>query len=291
MNKISLIIAILIVTILSTFTSCNTNDEITDPIIVIPEAPTSELDIWIDSIFRVPYNIDVEYKWNNSDVDQSHDLVPPKEALVKPFLQTVKKIWIDTYNQVASSGNNFMRDYTCRKLKLIGSGSYNSGSVTLGLAENGYKITLYTINDFNIETGVTRSKLREYFRVMHHEFSHILNQRKPYDVNFQNITGAYSSDWTTLNDSEARELGFISAYARSADTEDFVETLSFYVCYSETEWNSLLAGIDSEEGVKYIESKVQVVSSYMQDTYGVNLLELRTAILTAFDEVLNGDLD
>lgn len=274
-----------------TIVSCNQEDKLTESIIEIPDNEMTELDAWIDSVFRVPYNINVEYKWNSSDVDPSKELVPPKVKLVKPFLKTVLKIWINTYNSVADLGSDFMKNYTCRKLKLIGSGSYNTGSVTLGLAENGYKITLYTINNFDIGEGVDRSELREYFRVMHHEFAHILNQRKPYDENFQNITGNYSSDWTTLSNAEARELGFISAYSRSAHYEDFVEVLSFYVTYTETEWNSLLSSIESEEARGYIQKKVQMVSSYMDDTYGVDVLELRAAITNAIDEVVEGNLD
>ncbi len=271
--------------------SCTQEDSLTESIIdTTVEEPTA-LDTWIDSAFRIPYNITVEYKWNSSDVDQSKVVVPPKEERVKPFLKSVLKIWLKTYTATAEMGDEFMRTYPCRKLKLIGSGSYNSGSVTLGLAENGYKITLYTVNDFDLEAGVSRSDLREFFRVMHHEFGHVLNQRVPYDTDFQNITGGYTSDWTSITNAEARELGFISAYARSADGEDFVETLSFYVCYSADEWDTLMGNISSEEAVTYIEQKVQSVSSYMQDSYGVDVLELREAILTAFDEVVDGDLD
>ncbi len=270
--------------------SCK-EEALDESIIEINSSEETELDSWIDSTFRVPYNIYVEYKWNSSDVDQSKVVVPPKVDLVKPFLQTVLKIWLKTYTSVADMGDDFMRTYPCRKLKLIGSGSYNSGSVTLGLAENGYKITLYTINDFNLESGISRSELREYFRVMHHEYGHILNQRTPYDADFQNITGGYTSDWTSLSNAESRELGFISAYARSADTEDFVETLSYYITYTNEEWTSLLQNITSEEAVENIELKVQAVAGYMKDAFGVDVLELRNEITTSIDEVVDGNLE
>jgi len=289
-NKIYLILGLTACLSLR-FIACTKDDEIDGSKIIIPGADSSELGRWIDSTFRVPYNIDVEYKWNSSDADPSRNLVPPKEYLVKPFLKTVLKIWIDPYSSVSDEGNEFMKDYSCRKLKLIGSGSYNEGSVTLGLAENGYKITLYTINDFDLEAGVSRNELREYFRVMHHEFGHILNQRKDYDTDFQNITGNYTSDWTSINNSEAREMGFISAYARSADTEDFVEILSYYITYTDDEWNDLTGSISSQEGVDFINQKVQVVSSYMNDTYGIDILDLREAITTAVNEVAEGNLD
>ena len=127
---------------------------------------------------------------------------------------------------------------------------------------------------------------------MHHEFGHILNQRKAYNENFQNISGGYSADWTSIRtDKEARELGFISPYARSADTEDFVEVLSFYIIYSNEEWNNMLNSIKSENGANLIAQKAQVVAAYMKDTYGVNIDDLRAAFLLALDEVVAGDLD
>ena len=295
-NKIILIIGIAILVLYgSILVSCNNDDDLTESIINTDGAAETELEAWIDSSFREPYNIYVEYKWNSADVDQSKDVVPPKENLVKPFLKTVLKVWLDAYNTVAETGDEFMKNYSCRKLKLIGSGSYNSGSVTLGLATNGYKITLYTVNSFRLDEGgsnqALKEDLREFFRVMHHEFQHILNQRKPYDVGFQNISGGYTSDWTSISDREAREMGYISAYARAADKEDFAETISYYICYSDSEWDELMNDISNEEGRNYIEQKVASISSYMNESYGVDIDALRDEIMKAFNEVLEGDLD
>jgi substrate import-associated zinc metallohydrolase lipoprotein len=261
-------------------------DRITNSNIEIPEGPQSELDKWIDENFRIPYNINVLYQWNSAEVDVSHELVPPNEEVVFPFLKSVLKVWLTPYIQVANTKMDFMKDYTCRSLVLVGSGSYNQGSVTLGLASNGYKITLYTVNQFG--KGLD---LQEYFRVMHHEFGHILNQRKAYGYNFQKITGKYSADWTSLKDNQARELGFISAYARSADTEDFVEVLSFYITYTEDEWQKLLNTIKDPKGKEYILLKLQFVKSYMKDSYGVDILKLREAVTKAISEAVDGNLE
>lgn len=280
----------LLVIISFSFFSCG-EDDLTNSILKNPDASTSELDIWIDDTFRVPYNINVQYKWNEADIDHSKDMVPPKERLVKPFLKTVNKMWIRPYIQVADEKTEFFKNYTCRELKLIGSGSWNTGSVTLGLAEGGYKITLYTINDFDLEAGVSRASLREFFRVMHHEFGHILNQRKKFDSQYKNISGGYSADWTSKNNTQARELGFISAYSMSGDGEDFVEILSFYVCNTEAEWAALLRPIKNQESVNQINQKVLSVSSYMKESYGVDIDKLRAAFLAQLDEVMNGNLE
>lgn len=272
--------------------SCREN-AITDSGIEIPAGPQTELDQWIDATFRVPYNVRVDYRWNNTVSDPAHITVPVREELVQPFLKAVLKIWLTPYTRVAETGADFMKDYICRELVLVGSGSYNEGgSVTLGLAANGYRITLYTVNQFDLANGsVSRTALKRFFQTMHHEFGHVLNQRKPYDTKFQQITGNYSADWTMLSDAQARELGFISAYARSADMEDFVEVLAFYITYTEAEWLALLNSIKDAQGREYIRLKLQSVGSYMKNTYGVNIQDLRDEVTSAIAEVAAGNND
>ena len=273
--------------------SCKKEDAITDSGIEIPAGPQTELDQWIDATFRVPYNVRVDYRWNNTVSDAGHITVPPREELVQPFLKAVLKIWLTPYTRVAETGADFMKDYICRELVLVGSGSYNSGgSVTLGLASSGYRITLYTVNQFDLANGsVSRAALKEFFHTMHHEFGHVLNQRKPYDTKFQQITGNYSADWTMLSNAQARELGFISAYARSADMEDFVEVLAFYITNTESEWQTLMNAIKDAQGREYIRLKLQSVGSYMKNTYGVNIQELRDEVTAAIAEVAAGNND
>ena len=273
--------------------SCKKEDAITDSGIEIPAGPQTELDQWIDATFRVPYNVRVDYRWNNTVSDAGHITVPPREELVQPFLKAVLKIWLTPYTRVAETGADFMKDYICRELVLVGSGSYNSGgSVTLGLASSGYRITLYTVNQFDLANGsVSRAALKEFFHTMHHEFGHVLNQRKPYDTKFQQITGNYSADWTMLSNAQARELGFISAYARSADMEDFVEVLAFYITNTESEWQTLMNAIKDAQGREYIRLKLQSVGSYMKNTYGMNIQELRDEVTAAIAEVAAGNND
>lgn len=104
---------------------------------------------------------------------------------------------------------------------LVGSPAYNNnGEVVLGTAEGGTKITLYAVNNMD-PTNV--DLLNEwYFKTIHHEFAHILNQKKPFSTDFNQITGlatgiryvgnacwdVYPSEDLALKD------GFICRYAR-----------------------------------------------------------------------------
>jgi substrate import-associated zinc metallohydrolase lipoprotein len=94
-----------------------------------------------------------------------------------------------------------------------------------------------------------------------------------------------------LTDAQARELGFISAYSRSADGEDFVEILSHYITYTDSEWQNLMNSIKSAQAKEYIRLKVQSVSGYMKNTYGVDILKLREEITKAISEVAAGELN
>ena len=272
------------------FTACSDDNDLSDSILD-DSSFSSELDIWLEETFRKPYNIAVFYKWNTMEVDVTKALVPPKEELVMPFLKTVSKVWLEPYIKTAETKNRFLEQYTFRNLILIGSGSYNNGSVTLGTASNGNTITLNTINSFVLERGISREELKRFFHTMHHEFGHILNQKVPYDPSFRNITGNYTADWTIISTAAAREMGFISNYARSADGEDFVEVLAFYITNTESEWNNILNGIQSEEGRDGITKKRVAVGTYMKDQFGVNIDELRDAVLQGLDDVVAGNID
>lgn len=124
---------------------------------------------------------------------------------------------------------------------MVGSPAYEeTGSVVLGQAEGGLKITLYMVNYFTLDAATLNSL---YFETMHHEFVHILHQTKNYDTEFQRISeGNYvDNDWYLSDDEEAQAKGFVNAYASSQPDEDFAETIAIYVSIKPTEWKELLS--------------------------------------------------
>jgi hypothetical protein len=115
-----------------------------------PKYPPTELDTWLYNSFTAPYNIEVKYRWDNSEVDPYKNLVPPSVGKVQDVMDVVKRVWIDTYSDIA--GADFIKQYCPKQFILVGSGSYNfDGSTTLGTAEGGRKILLYVINHFDAD--------------------------------------------------------------------------------------------------------------------------------------------
>ena len=75
---------------------------------------------------------------------------------------------------------DFMRTYAPKVILLIGSSAINPSSSTeiLGSAEEGIKVVLYKVN--SIDPTDVEMLNEYYFETMHHEFAHILHQKKSY---------------------------------------------------------------------------------------------------------------
>ena len=250
----------------------------------------TELDLWMQANFTKPYNIEVLYKWLDIESDMAATLVPPTEDNAAGLADVLKKIWCLPYVNIA--GNDFFCKLAPKQLMFIGSSRYNSdGTVTKGSAEGGRKIIIYEVNQFD-RTNATR--LKRYMKTIHHEFGHILNQTKPYTTDFKEITGTlYVGDscWDTYKtDASALQVGLISRYAGSEDTEDFVELISIYVTRPQEAWDKLLttAGAD---GAAIINQKFEIVRNYLQNSWNINIDELRESVLRRADEVPDMDLE
>lgn len=269
--------------------SCSTEDPLTESRITITEPDLSPLDVWLRENYTYPYNIEVLYKWHESEVDYNRYLFPPTVDKVKPAMEVVKKIWIDSYSEVG--GEDFIKKIAPRQLLLIGGVNKNqSGTITLGLAEGGKKITFFNVdlldpNDLEGPTGIT-----QFIHTIQHEYVHILNQTKPFDEEaFGKITPAhYTAQWFNETDAGSQELGYITAYARSNVTEDFAEMVSTFLSLSNQEWNDLINSIpNQEEGQEKIREKEQMMVQYYQREFDIDLYELQAKTYQHTQEVLN----
>lgn len=260
--------------------SCSDDDPSSESIFPTTSPKRDAFDKWLLENYTFPYNVEMKYKMEDIESDMKYHLVPADSAKTAKLSIIMKYLWFDAYNEVI--GPDFIKENMPRTIHFIGSPAYNSeGTMVLGTAEGGLKITLYMVNSLDDKTLKDYDTMNKYyFHTLHHEFTHILNQKIPYDQSFKLITesGYVSGDWYTIPDKTAHQAGFVTPYAMVEPLEDFAEMLSSYVTMSQSEWNAILADAGTT-GATYISAKLDIVRNYMQESWNVDIDELRAAVL------------
>ncbi len=258
-----------------------------------------EFDLWLRDAYLTPYNLDFRYKMQDVGSDQNYNLVPTSFAKAQQMAKLVKYLWFDVYGKIVSP--EFLKENGPRIIHLIGSPAYNpvSGTMLLGTAEGGLKVTLYRCNELD-PTDV--DLLNEYyFKTMHHEFAHILHQKRNYPVDFGLISqGKYNPlGWQERTDSEAASLGFVSPYAGSQNREDFVEIIANYLVKTDAQWNNILEmaaqpGLDYKgdtlpddgiDGRAVILQKLAIATKWLKDSWNIDINALRAEISTREEHI------
>ena len=239
--------------------------------------PENDFDRWLKTNYVDEYNIQFKYRFEFNESDAGYNLTPAEYDKAVAMAKLTKYLWLDAYAEVM--GNTFIRTYCPKLIHLVGSPQYNTdGSVNIGVAEGGMKITFYNVNELD-PNNLSISFLNEwFFETMHHEFAHILHQTKNYPTDFKQISTDYQGpSWLNLQDKEAHQRGYITAYASNAPDEDFVELIANYVTHDEAWWNDVLedAGDASKEK---IDRKFKIVKDYMQESWKIDLDKLREIV-------------
>lgn len=253
--------------------SCAHEDQPTESQLDYTQPTKTALDNWIDTNYLNPYNINVQYKWNQNTVDNSRFLFPPTVDKVQPALEIVQTIWLKSYATIG--GADFVKKIAPREIVLVGGVNLNSvGTRTLGLAEGGQRVTLFETDYINKSN---RANVTEFVHTIQHEYIHILNQNKPFDEkSWKAITpSGYTADWYNYDIPESNELGFITSYARSNINEDFAETASMILIYSKAEYATFLANIKSPTALAALKAKEALVVKYFKDAYDMDFYTLR----------------
>lgn len=272
--------------------SCSDDDPSSESIFPTTSPKRDAFDKWLLENYTFPYNVEMKYKMEDIESDMKYHLVPADSAKTAKLSIIMKYLWFDAYNEVV--GPDFIKENMPRTIHFIGSPAYNSeGTMVLGTAEGGLKITLYMVNSLDDETLKDYDTMNKYyFHTLHHEFTHILNQKIPYDQSYKLITesGYVSGDWYLIPDKTAHQAGFVTPYAMVEPLEDFAEMLSGYVTMSQSEWNAILADAGTT-GAASISAKLDIVRHYMQDSWNVDIDQLRAAVLRRASTLSAVDLE
>lgn len=264
-------------------------------------ANVSDFDKWLERHFTAPFNIRLQYKYIDKEAPQNYNVIPAKEENAKAYAIMLNYAWLGAYCEAIDS--TFLQLYAPRIIQMFGSYKYNNnGSITLGEAGSGLKIFLYGTNWVSIDAPVVdfdhpNAKnyyplpLRETFHVMHHEFCHILTQKKEYSTDYRTISAAdyHSSDWVNVDDKDAPKEGFVTGYASMEYNEDFAEVYSTYITTSEAGWQSILNNGDAK-GVETINKKLAIVREYFQNQWGLDIDEMRAIVIRRANEAKQMDL-
>jgi substrate import-associated zinc metallohydrolase lipoprotein len=244
------------------------------------DTPT-ELDNWIYNQFTAPYNIEVKYRWDNSELDPYKNFVPPRVDKVQDVMEVVKNVWIDTYASVA--GDDFIKKYCPKQFILVGSANYNfDGSFTLGTAEGGRKVLLYIINEFDADD---HEGVRRLMHIVEHEFGHILHQRTSYPGEFKTITTGYTSNWASITESQALASGFISPYAMASPDEDFVEMIATMLVDGQDGYEKKLFCNTTGASYTLIRQKEKMVKDYFLKSYNIVFDTLQNRVQKAIQKI------
>jgi substrate import-associated zinc metallohydrolase lipoprotein len=265
--------AIAVITGTLLFVSCAHEDQPKETQLDYTVRNKTELDKWADANFLDPYNIKIYYEWNQNLVDNNRYLFPPTVEKVKPALEVVKKIWIDSYSTIG--GINFVKKISPREFVLVGGTNLNTtGTQTLGLAEGGQRVTLFEIDYLNKKSRVDVTR---FIHTIQHEYVHILNQTKPFDEQaWSKLTPAgYTASWYIYSDAASRALGFITNYARLNIYEDFAETASIILISSKAEYAAILASVTDATAKANIKKKEAIVVQYYKDNFNIDFYALR----------------
>ena len=273
--------------------SCNDDKLTGDSIFTTKEQKRNPFDQWLYKNYTMPYNVDFQYRLKTEETDKSYNFVPADSAKAAKLSIIAKYLWFDAYAECV--GPYFVKANVPRIIHLIGSPAFNSGQGTmvLGTAEGGLVITLYMVNNLTDKMLTDYATVNDYyFHTMHHEFTHILNQKIPYDENFQHISeGNYvSGDWYQKRTSAANKKGFVTPYAMSEPLEDFAEMLSVYVTTSPSGWQKIMDTAGTT-GAPFIQAKLDMVRAYMKNSWKLDIDELRSIVLRRASEINHLDLN
>jgi len=276
---------LLVTAALTLLTACYPDEDVEAP---VKQQPLSEdeLDQYIQKNFVDAYGVAVRYEFVDRYVDANKRVTPPKLEVVRPMLDFLSQYWIAPFVDVPN-GNRFFRAHVPAEVILIGSTMFNAdGTVTLGTADAGARITLTEVNFVDVDN---QEWVFRQLGTIYHEFAHIVHQRYNLPPGWQEISPqGYTSlgSWFNLTEEEALQRGFVSPYGTSTFNEDFAEIVAFmlfrpdfYTRFIEDEPDCQTADcVARNEGRARLRRKYNAILKHYEQNTGVDLRDVRNII-------------
>lgn len=284
-------------------TACSDEKLSSESVFNVQEETPNEFDLWIKKNFTDPYNIRFNYRYIDNESDRTYNVSPADYEKSIALAKLVRHMWIDVYTEAVNA--DFLKTYAPRVFQLTGSYKWSAnGEQVLGTAEGGMKIMLYGVNELDIDNPrinvddhfESRDKKPIdmnywFFHTMHHEFCHILTQKKEYDPLFRTISASsyHATDWINLEDKKVAKEGFVTSYAASEYNEDFAEIYATYITNTPEGWQ-LILNQAGENGTAILNKKLELMKTYFKDNWDLDMDELRDIVLRRSAESVTLDL-
>ena len=135
----------------------------------------------------------------------------------------------------------------------------------------------------------SRENIQRFLNTIQHEYTHILNQTKPFNEQaFGEITPtSYNPNWYEETDSAANEEGFVTAYASSSIIEDFAEMVATFLKYDNDGWNDFIDNISNPQARQDIRAKESMMAEYFNQAFGIDVYELQAIVQEHTDNNIN----
>ncbi|MBK5721702.1 putative zinc-binding metallopeptidase [Dysgonomonas sp. Marseille-P4677] len=274
------------------FASCDDKVDEENSIFVDSKYEKNKFDLWLENNYS-PYNIQLKYRLEDIESDFLYDVTPASYETSIAMAKFIQHLWLGVYDEVVNA--DFTKMNIPKVIHFVGSPAWQSSTtVVLGTAEGGRKITLFDLDRIDLEKLDSDMFVDRYFHTMHHEFAHILHQKKHFSKEFPKISddsyvgNAFQDEYT---EELAHSLGFVTRYARTNYNEDFVEIFSIYITYTEAKWNALLESITAAsakhgtQGVERLNNKLKIVKSYMKEMWKIDMDETRAVFHRRLNEI------
>ncbi|MBN9299950.1 MAG: hypothetical protein J0I41_23310 [Filimonas sp.] len=246
-----------------------------DPRSLNPDTTASNtaLDQWLKTTFLDEYNINVIYHYHRYYHEADRNVTPPDPQFVQPMMTTVLEGYILPYRKIA--GEAFIKKTVPKEFVLYGSTSYDSQNIGYaGTATGGIRVNLFGVDNFSLTPSFVTSRLR----VIHHEFTHILNQIFTMPPDFEKITASsYNAAWTNTPVDTAHKYGYVSSYASQNPVEDYAETTSSLLVSGQSWFDDWVRTSTSTAGQLALRLKESNVVNYF-NTLGIDFRALQKEV-------------
>jgi substrate import-associated zinc metallohydrolase lipoprotein len=240
----------------------------------VPLNTNSALDQWLKTNLLDMYNSEVIYRYSRYDHEYDRNITPIDEARVRPFMQSVISGFADPY--VAVAGLPFMKVNMPKQWVLYGSSNYSSTTVYWGSAVGGVRVNIFDLNSYSTSNV---DLVKDRLGTIHHEFTHILNQRAIMPVEFAQISKAeYTGTWETISVDSAQKVGFMRGYSMQNPMEDFADMVKYPVVWGPSWFDDVVRNKANTKGAAALRAKEQSVVNYFSSSLNMDFRAIQKKV-------------